>query len=245
MTTSLKFEIGFVLALLLFGIFIYVEHDRGVAQRAQLEDLKRATDAKVVTLEAQAKIAQETATVANAAVIAQLAAQSQALQTAFATLAIQLSASKAREVQQVSAVQTMPIEEIVKLLKAELGSTANYDPVTSTITGIDPLTLRKAQTSMVQLTACNEQNTMLLGQVGNCQQQVGADKAIIDTQKRSLEELSKAADFKDQILEQREVEHKAELKVAKGSFMQRLASTASKIGLGVAIGAAAGYAAHR
>lgn len=97
-------------------------------------------------------------------------------------------------------------------------------------------TLRKIETSLVELDACREQGAVKDEQVSNCRQQVEGNAGIISQQAASIEKLNDALAAKGQILSRREAEYRAELQAARGTPLGRLARVLKYVGLGVAIG---------
>jgi hypothetical protein len=102
----------------------------------------------------------------------------------------------------------------------------------------DQNALRKVEVALVELDSCKQQSGLQGGLISNCHEQVAAKNQIIDEQRASLAKLNEALGAKDQILERRNEEHKAELKAIRGTWAGRLARTVEMVGIGVAIGVA-------
>ena len=96
--------------------------------------------------------------------------------------------------------------------------------------------VRKVEGALVELDNCGQQSTVRDSLIRNCQQQAVSTAALIDEQKVSLGKLNEALADKERILASREVEHKAELKIARGTFSQHAIRTLEHVAIGVAIG---------
>ena len=98
--------------------------------------------------------------------------------------------------------------------------------------------LRKVETALVELDGCKQQAQVEGSLIGNCKEQAAASASIIDQQKASLAGLNQALADKDRILAASQQQQKAELKIARGAFSQRLVRTLEHVAIGVAIGLA-------
>jgi len=98
--------------------------------------------------------------------------------------------------------------------------------------------LRKVETALVELDGCKQQAQVEDSLIGNCKEQAAASASIIDQQKASLAGLNQALADKDRILAASQQQQKAELKIARGAFSQRLVRTLEHVAIGVAIGLA-------
>ena len=98
--------------------------------------------------------------------------------------------------------------------------------------------LRKVETALVELDGCKQQAQVEGSLIGNCKEQAAASASIIDQQKASLAGLNQALADKDRILAASQQQQKAELKIARGAFSQRLVRTLKHVAIGVAIGLA-------
>ena len=98
--------------------------------------------------------------------------------------------------------------------------------------------LRKVETALVELDGCKQQAQVEGSLIGNCKEQAAASVSIIDQQKASLAGLNQALADKDRILAASQQQQKAELKIARGAFSQRLVRTLEHVAIGVAIGLA-------
>jgi hypothetical protein len=82
--------------------------------------------------------------------------------------------------------------------------------------------VRKVETAFIELDSCRQQTQVLGQQVSNCEQQVKLNSAITDQQAGTIAKLNAALADKDKILAQSEVEHRAELKAARGTWRSHL-----------------------
>ncbi len=78
--------------------------------------------------------------------------------------------------------------------------------------------VRKVETAFIELDSCRQQTQVLGQQVSNCEQQVKLNSAITEQQSGAIAKLNAALADKDKILAQSEVEHRAELKAARGTW---------------------------
>ena len=101
-----------------------------------------------------------------------------------------------------------------------------------------PEFLRQVETALVELDGCKQQAQVRDNLIGNCKEQAASSAAIIDQQKASLLGLNQALADKDRILAATEQQRKAELKMARGTFTQRVVHTLEHVAIGVAIGLA-------
>lgn len=104
--------------------------------------------------------------------------------------------------------------------------------------GLGPEALRRVDMALVQLDNCQKQATVRDQQVSTCQQQTAAQTAIIDQQKASIGELNTALVDKDKIITERDHACQQQLKLARGTFVSRVAHTLEHVAIGVAIGVA-------
>lgn len=95
---------------------------------------------------------------------------------------------------------------------------------------------RKVETALVELDSCREQSSVQTAQLSTCRKEAAADAAMVELQKSSIAKLNLALGDKDQILAKRETEFKAEIKVARGTWLSRLGRVATHVAIGVAIG---------
>ncbi len=95
---------------------------------------------------------------------------------------------------------------------------------------------RQVETALVELDSCREQSSVQFEQLGVCQREGVAEAAMVEQQKSSIAQLNLALQDKDKILAKRETEFKAEMKVARGTWVSRLTHVAEHVAIGVAIG---------
>ena len=101
---------------------------------------------------------------------------------------------------------------------------------------ISETAMRKMSSALVSLDSCTEQAQLKDELISNCQDQGTASAAVIDQQKASIAKLNEALNAKDQILAKSEAEHRAELKVVRGTFSSRIVHTLEHVAIGVAVG---------
>ncbi len=99
---------------------------------------------------------------------------------------------------------------------------------------------RKVESALVQLNACKAESKIQNQQIANCQARVAAADATIQRLNGSVASLNQALEAKDKILAQQDSEYRAEVKVAKGSFLGRLAHVTEHVAIGVAVGVVLG-----
>ena len=98
--------------------------------------------------------------------------------------------------------------------------------------------MRKINTALVELDSCHKQAAIRDQEVSNCQQQAAANQAIIAEQKASIDKLNSALADKDQILAREQQSSKEQMKIVRGTFVERAVHVAEHVAFGVAIGIA-------
>jgi DNA repair exonuclease SbcCD ATPase subunit len=245
-----------LLALTFCGLWLH-EHDARVRAAAQLGETQRAAEETVTRLEAQAKQDVEAADQQNARVVSQLESQRAALETRAQGLAAQLAALRSSEQVRQEQLASLPISQVEKQVqewlapagpsgqKAEIqgqkaeGKNQAAPAPGLTLTGAG---VRKVAAAIDELDSCRAESQIEGRQFSTCAEQARLDQAAIQRQSDSIAKLNQALAAKDKILAARQQESKAELKVARGTFLGRLARTLKHVAIGVGIGLVAGIA---
>ncbi len=112
-----------------------------------------------------------------------------------------------------------------------------------TAVGTPPLQLteegqRQVLSALVERDACRDESSLLERQLANCNQRVAAGEAEIRTQADSLARLNAALGAKDKILAEREAQHRAELRAARGTWRRRAWRALKYVAAGLVMGVA-------
>ncbi len=99
--------------------------------------------------------------------------------------------------------------------------------------------MRQVETAFVELDACREQGEVKDQQLANCREQAAASADMVSRMNDSLQQLNEAVRAKDEIAARREAQHRAELKVARGSRWGRMRKALTYVAVGVVIGVVA------
>lgn len=97
---------------------------------------------------------------------------------------------------------------------------------------------RKIDSALVEGDACRNENIVLNQEIANLNDRVTTQASMLSQQSVSIEKLNQALAAKDQVLAQTQAEHRAELKVARGTFLGRVGRAVKYVALGVVIGVA-------
>ncbi len=95
---------------------------------------------------------------------------------------------------------------------------------------------RIVASALAERDACREHSAIQDKLVANCGQRVAAGEAEIRAQADSLAKLNVALSAKNKILAEREAEHRAELRAARGTWRSRAWRAMKWIGAGVVVG---------
>jgi hypothetical protein len=129
-----------------------------------------------------------------------------------------------------------PNHSITQFPKGSMTQSPNHSiPPTTTIALTDEGG-RKVETAFVELASCRERSGLQSQQLTTCEREGAAERVMVEQQKSSIAQLNQALGDKDQILAKREGEFKAELKVARGTWLGRARRTALHVAIGVALG---------
>ena len=261
---SLPAALGEVVTLSPFALGIalialvawWYEHGAHLKQAGELHELEKQTAGNISQLQAQAAAAVREANQGRARQIVELEMARQKTERDAATLHQRLAALQADQQAQAQKVAALPTPEVARRLAARLGlgpgDLETREPgVGSRESGPTPdsrlptpgfslsdAALRQVETALVELDGCKQQAQVRDNLLGNCNQQAASSASIIDQQKASLVSLNQALADKDRILAASDRRQKAELKIARGAFSQRLARTLEHVAIGVAIGLA-------
>jgi len=243
------------IALIALGAWWY-EHGAHLKQAGELHELEKQTAGNISQLRAQAAAAVREANQGRARQIVELEMARQKTERDAATLRQRLAALQADQQAQVQKVAALPAPEVARRVAARLGlgpsdMETRESGVGSRESGPTPdsrlpnpgfslseAALRQVETALVELDGCKQQAQVRDNLLGNCKQQAASSASIIDQQKASLLGLNEALADKDRILAASDRRQKAELKIARGAFSQRLARTLEHVAIGVAIGLA-------
>jgi hypothetical protein len=88
------------------------------------------------------------------------------------------------------------------------------------------------------LDACHEQSRVQDQLISNCEERAELNRAALEAAKRSALELGEALRAKDAMAARLEEQHRAELKLARGSRLRRLGRALQYVGAGFVIGMA-------
>ena len=251
------------IALIALGAWWY-EHGAHLKQAGELHELEKQTAGNISQLRAQAAAAVREANQGRARQIVELEMAHQKTERDAATLHQRLAALQADQQAQAQKVAALPTPEVARRVAARLGlgpgdvggrdsglgargsglvnkSSSFPSPesqVPSPGFSLSDAALRQVETALVELDGCKQQAQVRDNLLGNCKQQAASSASIIDQQKASLLGLNQALADKDRILAASDQRQKAELKIARGAFSQRLARTLEHVAIGVAIGLA-------
>ena len=243
------------IALIALGAWWY-EHGAHLKQAGELHELEKQTAGNISQLRAQAAAAVREANQGRARQIVELEMARQKSERDAATLHQRLAALQAEQQAQAQKVAALPTPEVARRVAARLGlgpgdMETRESEVGSRESGPTPdsrlptpgfslseAALRQVETALVELDGCQQQAQVRDSLLGNCKQQAASSASIIDQQKASLVGLNEALADKDRILAASRQQQKAELKIARGAFSQRLARTLEHVAIGVAIGLA-------
>jgi len=251
------------IALIALGAWWY-EHGAHLRQAGELHELEKQTAGNISQLQAQAAAAVREANQGRARQIVELDMARQKTERDAATLHQRLLALQAEQQAQARQVAALPTPEVAHRVAARLGlgpgdvggrdsglgarvsglvnkSSSFPSPesqVPSPGFSLSEAALRQVETALVELDGCKQQAQVRDNLLGNCKQQAASSASIIDQQKASLTSLNEALADKDRILAASRQQQKAELKIARGAFSQRLARTLEHVAIGVAIGLA-------
>ena len=248
------------IALIALGAWWY-EHGGRLKQAGELHELEKQTAANISELRAHAAAIGE-ANQGRARRIVELETARQKSERGAAALHQRLLALQADQQAQARQVAALPTPEVARRVAARLGlesrdlglgtgDSGTLTPNPSPASGRggtgtvgegsrppSPEFLRKVETALVELDGCKQQAQVEDSLIGNCKEQAAASASIIDQQKASLAGLNQALADKDRILAASQQQQKAELKIARGAFSQRLVRTLEHVAIGVAIGLA-------
>jgi hypothetical protein len=234
-------------ALLALACWWY-EHDAHLRQAGALGELKKQTEANISQLQAQASAAVRQANQEHAQQMAQLEIERQKSERDAAALRRRLGALQADQQARLAQVAALPIPELANRLAARLGldagdlKTGAGTPESGSGSGsgaeLSAGALRKVDSALVELDGCRQQAEVRDSLLGNCREQAALSAAEIRDQQAALSKLNEALGDKDKVLARSAQEHQAELKLARGTFTQRLLHALEHVALGVAIGAA-------
>lgn len=229
-------------ALVFAGLWLQ-EHDARVRRAVELKRAEQQGAAEMAALESQAAAAIRQANQRNARAIAELEAERSKLARRSQKLAAQLQSLQSRQQERAREIATLPPAKLTKQLAQRLGpSSVVHNPAKST-PARGELTLseqgqRQVASALAERDSCRGQNRLQAQQVSNCREQLRADAAEIRKQADSMAQLNRALDAKDRIFKQREVQFKARLKAARGTWHSRLFRAVKFVAVGMAIGAA-------
>jgi len=242
------------IALIALGAWWY-EHGGRLKQAGELHELEKQTAANISELRAHAAAIGE-ANQGRARRIVELETARQKSERGAAALHQRLLALQADQQAQARQVAALPTPEVARRVAARLGlgpgdvetrgsgfgiresgPTPDFRLPTPGFS-VSEAALRKVETALVELDGCKQQAQVEDSLIGNCKEQAAASASIIDQQKASLAGLNQALADKDRILAASQQQQKAELKIARGAFSQRLVRTLEHVAIGVAIGLA-------
>ncbi len=95
---------------------------------------------------------------------------------------------------------------------------------------------RKIDSALVEGDACRSENAVLNREMANLNEQVTTQASMLGLQSAAIDKLNQALVAKDQVLAQTQAEHKAELKVARGTLLGRAGRVVKYVALGVVVG---------
>ncbi len=95
---------------------------------------------------------------------------------------------------------------------------------------------RKIDSALVEGDACRSENAVLNREMANLNDQVTTQASMLGQQSAAIEKLNQALAAQDQVLAQTQAEHKAELKVARGTLLGRAGRVVKYVALGVVVG---------
>jgi hypothetical protein len=101
---------------------------------------------------------------------------------------------------------------------------------------LDEGALRKVDSALVELDACRERDAVMAEQMANLNAQLETKGAMVTEQAAAMEKLNQALAAKDQVVARNDAEHRAELKVVRGTLLARLGRVVEHVAIGVAIG---------
>lgn len=245
-------HVKFVLAgvLTMLALLWLAAHDARVKRDVELGQMQRETAAEVAALRTRADAAMKKLHV-NERTVRDLEARRALLEREAAALRARLQSLRAEDRVRAEAApapghnelagQTSARPDPARKLEAIAGSA-----ISDLKTDADASGAHVAEHAMsvppgldgAAPGSCREQSAVQDALIANCEERAELSRAALEAAKRSALELGEAMRAREEIAARLAVQHRAELKVARGSRLRRFGRALEYVGVGVVIGIA-------